>query len=149
MSLKTQKRIAAAVLKSSPKKVWFDSTRLEEIKEAITKADIRSLVKDHAIIAKRDAGSSKSRIRKATLQKSRGRRKGPGSRKSGTNARITRKRVWINHIRAQRELLQALRGNNAITKSDYRELYLKSKGGFFRSKRHLKMFIEEKGMIKK
>ena len=45
--------------------------------------------------------------------------------------------------------MQALRENNAITKSDYRELYLKSKGGFFRSKRHLKMFIEEKGMIKK
>lgn len=149
MSLKTQKRIAASVLKSSPKKVRFDQSRLDEIKEAITKADIRSLVKDHAITAERDAGSSKSRIRKASIQRSRGRRRGPGSRKSGTGARIPKKRVWINHIRVQRGFLQTLRDNNAISRTDYRMLYLKSKGGFFRSKRHLRMFIEEKGIIRK
>jgi ribosomal protein L19E len=26
----------------------------------------------------------------------------------------------------------------------YRELYLKSKGGFFRSKRHIKIYLEER-----
>jgi large subunit ribosomal protein L19e len=149
MRLNTQKKLAAGILKSSPKKIWLDSTRSDEIKEAITKADIRSLIKDKAIKAKKEKGTSKSRIRKAAIQKSKGRRKGPGSRKSGMNARITRKRTWINHIRVQRALLQNLREKKVIGKSDYRSLYLKSKGGFFRSKRHLKMYIEERGIIKK
>ena len=42
--MKTQKRLAAYILKCSPKKVKFDETKLEEIKEAITKADIRGLI---------------------------------------------------------------------------------------------------------
>ena len=31
----------------------------------------------------------------------------------------------------------------------YRELYLKAKGGYFRSKRHVKLYIDEHSMIKK
>ena len=38
MKLHVQKRLAASVLKRSKKKISLDSTRLEEIKEAITQA---------------------------------------------------------------------------------------------------------------
>ena len=149
MKIRMQKRLAAQVLNCSKNNVWLDPNRLEEIKEAITKADIKSLIKDKAIIAKKAIGTSKSRIRKNQLQKSKGRRKGPGSRKSGTNARISKKSRWANHIRTQRALLQHLREKNVIEKSGYRSLYMKSKGGFFRSKRHLKIYMEENGFIKK
>ena len=149
MIVKIQKRLAARVLKCSESNVWLDPNRLEEIKEAITKADIKSLIKDKAIIAKKRIGTSKYRTRKNKLQKSKGRRKGPGSRKSGVNARITKKSRWANHIRTQRSFLQNLRDKDVIDKSGYRLLYMKSKGGFFRSKRHLKIYMEENSFIKK
>jgi len=149
MRFKIQKRLAARVLKSTEKNIKFDSDRLDEIKDAITKADIKSLIKDKAIKAKKRVGISSFRTRKIQKQKSKGRRRGPGSKKSGVNARITKKRRWINHVRVQRKFLRNLRDKSAIDKSSYRSLYMKSKGGFFRSKRHLKMYIEERGFIKK
>ena len=41
MKLSNQKRMAAEVLKVGESKVIFDPKRTKEIKEAITKADIR------------------------------------------------------------------------------------------------------------
>lgn len=148
MQLKMQKRLAAQILKTSKKNIWLDENRLEEIKGAITKADLRSLIKDHAIIRKNVMGQSSYRTKKIKLQKSKGRRRGPGSIKSGSNARLKKKRNWINHIRLQRGLLQKLRDKNVLNRHSYRSLYMKSKGGFFRSRRHLKMYMEEHGLIK-
>jgi len=148
MKLNIQKRLAASILKVSPKKISLDVTRMDELKDAITRADIKSLIKDKAIRLIKPKGTSKSRIRKARIQIAKGRRKGPGSRKSSSKARVGNKRRWINHVRIQRKFLKNLRDKNVLEKSSYRQLYLKSKGGFFRSKRHLKIYIEERGLIK-
>ena len=148
MQLKIQKRLAAQILKSSKNDIWLDSDRLEEIKDSITKADIKSLIKDKAIKSKKKRGISRYRIRKIQIQKSKGRRRGPGSIKGGKHARLSKKRSWINHIRIQRVFLRNLRDKGAINKSSYRSLYMKSKGGFFRSKRHIKLYIREHGIEK-
>ena len=148
MQLKIQKRLAAQILKSSKNDIWLDSDRLEEIKDSITKADIKSLIKDKAIKSKKKRGISRYRIRKIQIQKSKGRRRGPGSIKGGKHARLSKKRSWINHIRIQRVFLKNLRDKGAIDKSSYRSLYMKSKGGFFRSKRHIKLYIQEHGIEK-
>jgi len=143
MQLKIQKRLAAQILKSSENDIWLDSSRLDEIKEAITKADIKSLIKDKAIKGKKTRGISRYRIRKRELQIRKGRRRGSGSLKGGKHARLSKKRSWINHIRIQRAFLQNLRNKDIINKSSYRSLYMKSKGGFFRSKRHIKLYMQE------
>ena len=148
MQLKIQKRLAAQILKSSENDIWLDSNRLDEIKEAITKADIKSLIKDKAIKAKKIRGISRYRARKRNLQKSKGRRRGFGSIKGSKGARLSKKRGWINHIRIQRVFLQNLRDKKVIDKSSYRSIYMKSKGGFFRSKRHIKVYMQEHGIIK-
>jgi large subunit ribosomal protein L19e len=148
MQLKIQKRLAAQVLKASENDIWLDSGRLDEIKEAITKADVKSLIKDKAIKAKKKRGISRYRIRKIALQKSKGRRSGSGSIKGSKHARLSKKRGWINHIRIQRFFLQHLRDSEVIDKSSYRSLYMKSKGGFFRSKRHIKIYMQEHGIGK-
>ena len=44
--------------------------------------------------------------------------------------------------------MKYLREKEIIEKKVYRDLYLKSKGGFFRSKRHLKLYIDEHGLKK-
>ena len=80
MELKSQKRIAAQILKCSKKKVVFDVNSLNEIKEAITKADIRNLLKKRVIrfnTNKKEKSNIKSRIRKE--QKKKNRQKGDGS----------------------------------------------------------------------
>lgn len=148
MQLKIQKRLAAKILKSSEKRIWLDSNRLDEIKDAITKVDIKSLINDKAIKSKKKIGISKFRTRKIKLQKSKGRRRGYGSMKGSKGARLSKKRKWINHIRIQRTFLQKLRNEDIINKSIYRSLYLKSKSGFFRSKRHIKGYMNEQNMGK-
>ncbi|MDP7180549.1 MAG: 50S ribosomal protein L19e [Candidatus Woesearchaeota archaeon] len=143
MKLKLQKKLAADVLNCSVKRVALDVDRLEEIKEAITKADIKSLAKDKAIIRKPVKGVSRVRARKRIVQRRKGRQKGHGTRKGKKTSIVSRKTVWINKIRAQRKLLNELKDNGDVTKSVYRLLYLKAKGGFFRSRRHISLYIEE------
>ena len=149
MKMDVQKRLSAAIMDCSEKRIKFDPERLTEIKEAITKIDIKGLINDKAISRKPVKGISRARARIQKKQKSSGRRKGHGSRKGKANARAANKLTWTNQIRAQRELLKKMRENNHITKNIYRELYEKAKGGFFRSKKHLKLHIEERHLTKK
>ena len=75
MTLKVQKRIAGKLLKAGINRVWFDQNRLEEIKEAITRADINHLIRDKAIQAKPEKGISSFRNRKLIVQRRKGKRK--------------------------------------------------------------------------
>lgn len=149
MNLKTQKRIAAQVMKVGLNRVWFDPTRLDEIKEAITKADIRSLVKDRAIQARPQEGISGFRIKKHKLQKRKGRRAGPGSRQGSRRARLPRKKEWMARIRSQRTMLKNLRDKGIITRQTYRVVRQKAKGGYFRSRRHIQLYLEGGGLLLK
>ncbi len=147
--MKVQKRLAAEVLKCSKNRIVFDSSRLSEIKEAITKGDIRKLIADGAISKLQKKGISNVRAKKLAAQKSKGRRKRRGSRKGTKNARSPGKNDWILRIRKQRELLKSLKRQKLLKPADYKNLYLKSKGGFFRSRKHLHLYAEEHGLIKK
>ena len=149
MKLNLQKRLAAGILKCSEKRIWLDSSRLEDIKEAITNADIRSLIADGVILKKQAKGIARFRARKIAFQKRKNKRKGVGSRKGKKTARTPRKGLWISKIRVQRRFIKSLKDNGLISKEDYHSLYRKSKGGFFRSKRHIKLYIEEHRLIKK
>ncbi len=149
MKLALQKRLAASVIGCSEKRIRFDTSRLDEIKETITKADIRGLIKDNAIIIKKKKSSSRFRARARKKQKSKGRQKGFGSRKGKKTARLGGKKNWINKVRLQRDFLSMLKIKKIITKPIYRGLYLKVKGGFFRSKRHIKLYIEEHNLAMK
>lgn len=149
MKLDVQKRIAASVLKCSPKRVVFDNSKIDQIKEAITKADIRGLIIDGVIYKKPKQGISNARTKKIRIQKAKGKRKGHGSRKGKKKARTPQKREWINKVRLQRELLKTLKEKNILDNKTYWMLYRKSKGGFFRSRRHLRLYIEEQGLNKK
>ena len=143
MKLDTQKRISASILKCSIKRVKFDPERLEEIKESMTKQDLKSLITNKAITIKPIKGTSKVRARKIKIQKGKGRRKGMGSRKGKKTARYPKKLKWMNKIRVQRKFIKKLKENKVITQKLYRDLRSKSKGGFFRSKRHIKIYLNK------
>src|SRR3989338_6279510 len=141
--LNVQKRLAAQILKCGRNRVRFDPDRLEDIKEAITKTDIRSLIGEGVISKKKLMNTSRFWARKRKEQKSHGKQKGFGSRKGKSTARGLRpKRIWINKIRLQRRFIMELRDGKKIESKDYHELYMKTKGGFFRSIRHLKLYTQ-------
>ncbi|MDP2908721.1 MAG: 50S ribosomal protein L19e [Nanoarchaeota archaeon] len=148
MQLKSQRRLAAQLLKVGKSRVWFDNDRLEEVKEAITKKDISGLINDLAIQARPKTGISGFRRRKKALQKRKGRQQGPGSRKGTFNARKPSKSDWMARIRLQRKLLKTLREKKIINPKFYRVLYRRSKGGFFRSRRHVLLYLAEQGVFK-
>ena len=147
--MNTQKKLASKLLKASPKRIKFDNQRLADIKEAITKTDIRQLIDEKAIRKINEKGVSRSRANKILSQKSKGKRKGAGSNKGKKTARLPKKEAWMSKIRAQRELIKNMREKEVISNDVYRKLYKKSKGGFFRNKRHIKLYIEEHNLIQK
>jgi large subunit ribosomal protein L19e len=149
MELKIQKRLAAQILKCSQNKIVFDNSKLKDIKEAITKADIKTLIANKVIWEKPSKENSRARARKRAVQKKKGRRKGEGKRKGKYTARTPKKEAWKIKIRTQRKLLKELRDKELISRKDYQDLYKKAKGGFFRSRRHIKTYIEEYGYVKK
>lgn len=143
MKLDFQKRIAADILKASPKRVVLVDDALEEIGEAVTKEDIRSLIKKGAITLKPKRGVSRARANKIRKQKAKGKRKNKGSRKGKKNARTNAKQLRINSTRKQKEFIKRLRQSKKISSKEYRKLYLMIKGGFFRNLRHLKLYVFE------
>lgn len=146
-NLKNQKRMAAAILKCGENRVWMDPDRLDEVEECITRADIRTAVASGFIKAKAKNGTSRGRIRYIARQKSKGKRKGPGSRKGTSNARVHEKERWITIIRPIRDELKTLRAEGKITPSVYRVYYRKAKGGLFKSRRHLKQHMVATGHL--
>jgi large subunit ribosomal protein L19e len=128
--------------------VRFEQEALDEVKEAITKSDIKSLIKRKAIVEIPAHGVSRVRARELRHQRSMGRRRGMGSRKGRASARTSPKEGWMAKARLQRSFVKMLKEKELITPEAFRELYLKIKGGFFRNKRHIKIYMEEHGMIR-
>jgi large subunit ribosomal protein L19e len=149
MELNVQKRLAAEMLKCSPKRVVFDTERLADIKEAITKEDIRGLISDRAIISIPKKGVSRARAKVRQQKRRAGQRRGYGKRKGKKTARMPGKTAWVSKIRTQRQFLNELREKDMVDSKVFRMLYLKSKSGFFRSIRHMKLYINEHSLVGK
>lgn len=147
--LRNQRRMASQLLKCGENRVWMDQDRVDEIAKAVTKDDIRVLIKGKAVKAKQKKGISSGRGNFVAAQKLKGRRRGHGSRKGAKYARFPKKERWIRAIRPIRAYLRILKNEEKISKSIYRKYYRKSKGGEFRSKHHLNTHLVSDGVLKK
>jgi large subunit ribosomal protein L19e len=147
MKLDLQKRLARDVLNVGVGRIWFDPDNLDSVKEAITRADIKSLVNRGIIKIKPKKGVSRVRARELQKKKRRSQRRGVGSRKGRAGARTGKKEAWMSKIRAIRKLLQRMREKKVVDSKTYRDLYRKAKGGFFRDRSHVKLYVTK--LIKK
>ena len=138
MSLKSQKRMVAGLLKVGMSRVWIDPEQIDKVETAITKNELRKLIHEGIIQSKPKMGISRDRSKK--------KRKGPGSRKGPS---ISKKRIWIRKIRALRKALRELVGKRLITKATYRKLSAMTKGGTFRSTAHLKEHMETHKLLRR
>jgi len=137
--MKSKKRMAASIRKVGVNKVKI--TNVEEVKEALTREDIRLLIKKGAIVIKRKKGVSRARAKKLHEQKTKGRRRGEGSKKGPKNKR---KEVWMKRVRAQRKFAKMLKEGNKIDQKTYKDVYRKIGGGFFRSVAHIKIYLKKR-----
>ena len=124
-------------MKCSPKRVWVDPTS-PKIKQAITRKDIRRLVKDGLIMKMHVKTRAKNEMKRQQFH---------GSRKGAKGARVGKKAMWLRIVRPQRKLLVEIKPT--LKPGVYRKLYLMVKGNAFRSKAHLNSYIEEKEMAKR
>lgn len=147
--MNNKKRLAAEILKTSPSKVRFAAGSLEDVKKAITRSDMRGLIAVKKIKKAATNEHSRSRARKIAFQKRKGRRRGRGSRKGTKYSVVDRKTQWVMRIRIQREFLSLLKNKGLLNTKNYRVLYVKSKGGYFRNIRHIKLYLTEHKLINK
>jgi len=125
-----QKRLAADVLNVGIHKVWLNPDRITDIKEALTKQDIRDLIKDGAIKAK---ATNHKKVKKKTKKRTTGKIKKRPRR---------RKEKYIMLIRKLRRYLTGLKENKIIISKDYQRLRRLAKAGNFKSIEALKEYVK-------
>ena len=140
--LKSQRRLAAEILKVGQNRVWIDSERIEDAEAAMTREEIKKLIHEGVIKPLPEKGISHARARIVHEKKKKRRRSGTGSRGGSARAKISRKEAWMSKIRALRKRLRELKANKIVTESTYRKLYKMASSGRFVSvadlERHLK-----------
>ena len=127
MNLLKKKNLAAKVFSVGKSRIIFAKSRLNEIKEAITKQDMRDLQKDGAIFIREIKG------RRAKTES--GGRVGPGKVKKTVNKR---KKEYMSATRKLRKHLHHAKMQGVISKEDYMDARKKIRNRFFKSKNHLK-----------
>ena len=130
MNLKKKKALAIRTLKVGKERIVFLESRLDEIKEAITKQDIRDLQKEGAIIVKEIKGRIKVKKRK--------RKRGPGKVKKKVNKR---KQEYVIMTRKLRKYVAEIKKQGKLSKEEVVEIRKRIRNRKFRSKAHLKEYI--------
>ena len=85
--LRLQKRLAKKISKSGLNRVKINPEKIEDLKEAITKGDIKALIDSKAIVIKQKTKPSRHRAKARHAQRKKGRQKGQEKLKQGFQER--------------------------------------------------------------
>jgi len=130
MNLKNKKALAVRALGVGKGRIAFVESRLDEIKEAITKQDIKDLQKEGIIIVKEIKGRKKNVGKK--------KKRGPGKIKKKLN---TRKQDYVIMTRKLRRYVAELKKREELSREEIIEIRKRIRNKKFRSKAHLKEYI--------
>lgn len=129
MNLRKKKELASRTLGIGKDRVIFVKSRLDEIKEAITKQDIRDLIADRAILVKNISGR---------MHKVKNRSRSAGNIRKKVR---TRKRDYVIITKKLREYIKELKNQGRLSKEKIEEIRKKIRNRIFRSKANLKEYI--------
>lgn len=132
MNLRSKKALAARTFDVGKERIVFVNSRVNEIKEAITKQDIKDLKKDGAIIIKEVGG------RKAVKKKSK--KRGPGKIKKNVSKR---KQEYVIMTRKLRSHVGELKKKGKMSNEEFKAIRKKIRNREFRNKAHLKEHLDE------
>jgi len=148
VNLKAKKLLVSRIVGVGVNRVRFDSEHLDDVADAITRDDIRSLITANTISIKSFKGTSRGRAKTKKIQKSK-RGAGQGSKKGRKGARVGKKTVYVAKVRALRRRLKVVKDRKEITNKEFWELYKKIGGNTVRNIAHLRTLIEEIQTAKK
>jgi large subunit ribosomal protein L19e len=142
INLRDKRELAARTLGVGANRIKFEPEFIEDVLDAITRGDIRSLVTARTIYIAKKKGTSRGRTRARHL-KTRKHGRGPGSKKGRKTARQGKKQIWVKKVRAMRRHIKILKNRNDISNKAYWSLYTKINGGHVRSLSHLRELVKE------
>ncbi len=142
VNLKAKKRLASRVTGVGIHRIKFDTDHLDDIADAITRENIRSLITANTIRIKGFTGTSKGRAHVKKAQKNKRGTK-QGSKKGAKGARVGKKTVYVAKVRALRRLLKIAKDRKDLTNPEFWALYKKVGGNTVRNKAHLRTLMEE------
>ncbi len=142
VNLRAKKRLVSRIVGVGVNRVRFDNDHLDDITDAITRDNIRSLITANTIKIKRIVGTSRGRakVRKKQRQK---RGRGQGSKKGRKGAREGKKEIHIRKVRALRYRLKVSKDRKEITNKEFWDLYKMVGGNTIRNVAHLRSLIDE------
>ena len=142
VNLKAKKRLASRVTGVGVHRIKFDSDHLDDVADAITRENIRSLITANTIQIKSFTGTSRGRAQNKKDQKKK-RGTGQGSKQGRKGARVGKKEVYVAKVRSLRRLLKIAKDRKDITNPEFWALYKKVGGNTVRNKAHLRLLMEE------
>jgi large subunit ribosomal protein L19e len=149
VSVRSQRRLAAKILKTGENRVWVDPNRTDDVEVAISREEIRKLIHEGVIKRFPVTGVSRARARIIHKKKKKGLRRGPGRSQGSSTARVGRKEIWMAKIRALRRRLRELKTRRIITQKNYRQLYSMAGSGVFKSVADLERHVKAQGQWRK
>jgi large subunit ribosomal protein L19e len=142
VNLKAKKRLASRVTGVGVHRIKFDSDHLDDIADAITRENIRSLITANTIQVRSFTGTSRGRAQDKKDQKNKRGTK-QGSKQGSKGARVGKKEVYVAKVRSLRRLLKIAKDRKEITNPEFWSLYKKVGGNTVRNKAHLRTLMEE------
>jgi large subunit ribosomal protein L19e len=148
-NLRSQRRLAAQILKVGQNRVWMDPEKTDDVEVAMTREEVRKLIHEGTIKPLPEVGVSRGRARILHEKKKKGRRSGPGSKTGAAYAKISRKDAWMSKIRALRKRLRGLKDRKTVTENTYRKLYTMASSGRFATVAELERYVKSHDLWRK
>ncbi len=142
VNLKAKKRLASRVTGVGVHRIKFDPDHLDDVADAITRENIRSLITANTITIKSFTGTSRGRSQTKKAQKNK-RGTTQGSKHGRKGARVGKKEVYVAKVRSLRRLLKIAKDRKDLTNPEFWTLYKKVGGNTVRNKAHLRTLMEE------
>ena len=142
VNLKAKKRLASRITGVGVHRIKFDVDHLDDVADAITRENIRSLITANTIKIKSIVGTSRGRAHTKKAQKNK-RGTTQGSKQGRKGARIGKKEVYVAKVRSLRRLLKIAKDRKDLTNPEFWTLYKKVGGNTVRNKAHLRTLMEE------
>jgi large subunit ribosomal protein L19e len=144
MSIKLAKRAAAGILDRGVSSIRIANGSVEDAAKAITKEDVRALIKSGKIYALKEKPNLSLHGLELKRKRRKGRGRGPGRRKGTTRAR--QGLPYQKKVRAQRRLIKEMKAKNELDNAMFRKYYALVKGGTFPTKVSLINHIRSSGV---